>query len=78
MEKVIDESMIDICKEGASTELFLFCFFLLCCWQTKHRYGLTKNFLCVRRQLKKILKFLFSDDQKKRYLEIFDAVILRV
>ena len=75
IQKLIDRSMIDICKEvGVSPEQIFFVF--LCCWL--YRNGLSK-------QLMKILVFIFSGDKNKidnnaefcRCL-FFDTGILRV
>ena len=69
MQKLIDESVIDICKE----EFFAF----LCCWF--YRYELSKHrFFVCQGQLMKIQGFTFSGDQEKSHVEIFDAGILKV
>ena len=53
MEKLIDESLTNVCEEeGVSPEKIFFAF--LCCWL--YRYGLSKHrvFVCER-ELMKIL-----------------------
>ena len=60
-EKLIDESMIHVCKEeGVSPEQVFFVFAFLYCWL--YRYGLSKHkfSVCKGKQLMKIIRFIFS------------------
>ena len=69
MQKLEDESMIDICKEEEVSPEQVF-FALLCC--LFYRYGLYKhNFFVCEGLLMKILGFIFSDDKQKKSCRIF-------
>ena len=49
MQKLIDQSMIDVCKEeGVSPEQVFFVFAFLCCWLYRNGLGLTINYLCAK------------------------------
>ena len=64
MQKLIDESIMDICKEeGVSTEQVIFAG--LCCWFYRYELSKHKFFVCER-QLMKIQGFIFSVDQKTK------------
>ena len=57
MQKLIDKSMMDICKEeGVSTEQVIFAG--LCCWFYRYELSKHKFFVCER-QLMKIQGFYF-------------------
>ena len=76
MQKLIDESMIDICKEESVSPQHVFLAFL-CCWF--YRYELSKHrFFAREGHLIKMLGFIFSGDKEKSHVEFFDAGILRV
>ena len=67
--------MINLCKEGVSPELVFFA--LSCCWF--YCYGLSKHKFCMcEGQLMKILGFIFSSDQEKNHVGLFNAGILRL
>ena len=68
MQKLVDDYMIDICKEeGVSLEQVLFCFSLL--WF--YGYGLSKHkFFACKGQLLKILGFIFSGHQEKKLCRV--------
>ena len=76
MQKLIDESMMDICKEeGVSPEQVFFAG--LCCWF--YRYELNINFLCAKDSLWKykglflvlIKKQKQKETKKKNSCKIF-------
>ena len=56
MQKLIDESMIDICKEESVSPQHVFLAFL-CCWF--YRYELSKQIFCARRTPDKNARFYF-------------------
>ena len=67
-QNLIDESMIDICKEGVSSEQVFFVF--LCYWF--YRYGLSKHkFFTCKLQLMKIVGFVFICNLEKNSCRIF-------
>ena len=77
MQKLLDESMIDICKEEGVSPKQVYFFAFLCYWL--YRYGLSKHkFFVSEGQLMKIIGFIFSGDQEKDHIEFFSAGILRV
>ena len=75
MQKLIDEWMMDICKEeGVSPEQVFFAG--LCCWF--YRYELNINFLCAKDSLWKYkgLFLVLIKKQKQKETKFFDAEIL--
>ena len=68
MQKLIDKSMIDICKEeSVSSEQVFFFFTFFCCWLYHNELSQHEFFVCEG-QLMKILGFIFSGDQEKKIL----------
>ena len=77
IQKLIYESMLDICKEEGRSPEQVCIFAFLCFWLS--RYGLSKhNFFVCKGQLMKILEFVFTGDQNKNQLELFSAGFLKV
>ena len=71
MQKLINESMIDVCKEqGVPTEQVFFLFtvgFIVLGY-------LNINFLCKKHSLWKIIGFIFCGDQEKNEADFFDNI----
>ena len=66
-QKLIDESMIDLCKEEIVIRKGIF-FTFLCCWL--YRYGLSKHkFLCLQRAACENIRVYFIGNQEKNHTD---------